>query len=236
MDKENQLNIVLFVDNDKNVLDAIESELINEKFTRLYSQNGKEALQFFKSNQISTIVANLMMENLNGKLLLDMVKKEYPVTTRIMMVVKKDVPTIYPHILSGDIHRYLVKPIELNNTFLPTLHHAIELFNLKTHDNELQKIIKDMQKRMRTQKDKIMYLKEIEEHADQKTIRVLRDLNKKINPFIQEILDSSEKINEIRLRAVKEFTVDLKIKLSYIQEQLRNVEDLLINLDLDKKD
>lgn len=84
---------ILFVDDDPLLLNALQRMLrpLQKKgWGFAYADSGAQALAMLEEAQIDTIVTDMCMPQMNGLQLLDLIKKYYPDTVRVMMTGKSD--------------------------------------------------------------------------------------------------------------------------------------------------
>ena len=76
---------VLFVDDEVNILNAIKREMIDENFKMFFANSAKEALKIIDENQISVIVTDMRMPEMNGLELLKIVEEKSPMTVKMVL-------------------------------------------------------------------------------------------------------------------------------------------------------
>ena len=103
---------VLFVDDEKNVLNSLEYNLVREPYKKLFAQNGDEALSVLSRESVQVVVSDMRMPGMDGLALLTKVKELHPETVRIILSAFTDVPQIIASINRGEIFRYVTKPID----------------------------------------------------------------------------------------------------------------------------
>ncbi len=165
-----ELNI-LFVDDEENILNALRRELFDQPYNMFFAKNGNEALEILKNNEIAVIITDLNMPELNGLELLYSVKQNYPDTVRIILSAFTDINIVFEAIRTGETHRFISKPWDLEEELIPTINQSIELYKtfkdnqklfqqLKSREEELNRIKKDYQIALRKIKE---LEKEVEE-------------------------------------------------------------------------
>ncbi len=101
---------ILLVDDEVNVLDAIQRQLRN-RFDIKTAQSGDEALEILRtSGPFSIIVSDMRMPGMDGVQLLSRVKDMYPDMVRIMLTGNADQETAAEAVNAGQIFRFLNKP------------------------------------------------------------------------------------------------------------------------------
>lgn len=129
---------VLFVDDDKGFINSLKRALINEKFTRLFAQSGMEALEILQNDKVNVMIADMKMPQMDGLSLLRKVKIEYPGVVRMILTAYTNPDEILESINSGEVFRYIVKPLKSTSDFKSYIYDAMDYFNLKTLEKKLR--------------------------------------------------------------------------------------------------
>jgi YesN/AraC family two-component response regulator len=158
-------NSVLFVDDEFNILSALKRALFDVKYTCFFASSGKEALDIMKKNDISVLVTDMRMPEMDGLTLIKAVKKTYPDVVRIVLSGYTQLPQILATINQGDIFRFITKPWEVEDDLKDTLIEAIEYYNFKKEIN----LRKEVQEKRNTTYVKIM------KSTDQKLSDITKD-------------------------------------------------------------
>lgn len=101
---------VLFVDDEKNILNLLSLLLNNENYKVLTANSGQEALSLLETNQVQLIIADQKMPNMTGIDFFQKVKEKYPETVRIILSAFIQLNEILDSINKGEIYRYIIKP------------------------------------------------------------------------------------------------------------------------------
>lgn len=117
---------VLFVDDQKEILELLRVKLKNKTYRALFAQSSDEALEIMKSEEISVIVTDLLMPGKNGIALLEQLKVEYPLVVRIVLSGLSQVTSILSAINNGDIFRYITKPWKIDEQADSIIESALE--------------------------------------------------------------------------------------------------------------
>ncbi len=127
---------VLFVDDEPNVLKAIERQLRKE-FSVFSSLSGQQALELMKkSRPFAVIVSDMRMPEMNGVQLLARVKEIAPETVRMMLTGNADQETAIQAVNEGNIFRFLNKPCP-PHILKSAVYAAVEQYRLVTAEKEL---------------------------------------------------------------------------------------------------
>ena len=101
--------ILLLVDDEPAILEAIESSLIDEHYTIYKASCAAEALCVLEKHPITVMITDQNMPGMSGIDLCAVAHQRWPTTYRILLSsVSEDTPL--PLSVQGDIHQYLAKP------------------------------------------------------------------------------------------------------------------------------
>ena len=101
---------ILIVDDEENVLRALERTLIDEDYKIETAGSADEALEKLKMFPADIVLSDNMMPGMNGLEFLQQVKVIYPKTIRILITGRSDVQMTIEAINEGEIFRFLLKP------------------------------------------------------------------------------------------------------------------------------
>lgn len=127
---------ILFVDHHEEILTCLELQLQDEPFWKTFVNNAKEALQIISTQDIHVIVCDLMVNDIDGLTLLQLIKKQYPRIIRLAFSDEKNLVKIIQSINNTDIFRYIAKPLE-KKALIKTLHDAATQFFLNRDKAQL---------------------------------------------------------------------------------------------------
>jgi response regulator RpfG family c-di-GMP phosphodiesterase len=127
---------ILFVDDDPNVLAALERQL--RKYftvhTALGAEHGLRAAA--EGEPFAVIVSDLRMPGMDGIQFLSRVRQSVPDSVRMMLTGYADLPTAISAVNEGNIFRFLTKPCE-QQTLLKALADGVRQYQLITAEREL---------------------------------------------------------------------------------------------------
>jgi sigma-B regulation protein RsbU (phosphoserine phosphatase) len=129
---------ILFVDDEPDILSSLSRFLRREPFKKLFVENGFQALELLETNDISIIVSDLRMPEMNGLELINKVKEHHPGILRLILSGSQDIDQIIESINTGEVFRFIPKPVE-PNAFKKILNDAIDFHCLITEHEELFK-------------------------------------------------------------------------------------------------
>lgn len=101
---------VLFVDDDKNILNSLRRLLRKEPYDLLTAESGSEGLQCLAERPVQVVLSDERMPGMSGIEFLRRVKDEYPETVRVVLSGYADVAVVVESINKGSVYRFLAKP------------------------------------------------------------------------------------------------------------------------------
>ncbi len=131
-----QNRTVLFVDDDRITLKALERTMQDEPYRSLFALSGSQALDIMATETVDVVVTDLMMPEMDGMMLLDWVQAEYPEAIRVVLSSLSDTTSILEAINNGSVYRYVVKPWNREELKI-TVRQALELFEIQQEKKEL---------------------------------------------------------------------------------------------------
>jgi len=103
---------VLFVDDEPAVLLGLNRSLHNATFRRHFAGSAFQALELIDSGDIDIVVADEQMPGMSGSDFLAIVRNRQPRIIRIILTGHASLERVIAAINTGQIHRFLTKPIE----------------------------------------------------------------------------------------------------------------------------
>jgi len=122
---EPTVRTVLIVDDEENILSALQRALRRENFTLLTAGEPAEALGILQQTHVDVVVSDHLMPNMSGLEFLKEVRAVYPNVVRIMLTGHAEMSTAMEAINEGEIFRFLTKPWE-DTELKVALHLAFE--------------------------------------------------------------------------------------------------------------
>ena len=127
---------ILFVDDESFILSSINRFLRKETYNKLFAKNGLEALELIRQNNVSIVVSDLRMPEMNGLELISAVKKQNPDILRLILSGFQDIDPIIESINTGEVFRFIPKPVD-PPAFKEILNDAIDYYCLRTEREKL---------------------------------------------------------------------------------------------------
>ena len=127
---------ILFVDHHETILSQVELLLQEERFQKTFVNNARDALKILSSQDVHVIVCDLMIDNMDGLALLQLIRKQFPHIIRLAFCEEKNLIKIIHCINNTDIFRYIEKPIN-RESLIKTLNDAVAQFFLNRDKSHL---------------------------------------------------------------------------------------------------
>lgn len=133
------MNSVLFVDDERLVLDGLENMLFDymDDWEMEFVESGAEALEFLEDNPVDVIVTDMRMPGMDGSELLAKVKERHPRIVRVVLSGHAELDAAMRAISLA--HRYLSKPCS-PDTLISVLQRVVDLNRLISNDALLETI------------------------------------------------------------------------------------------------
>ncbi|MBC2397158.1 response regulator RpfG family c-di-GMP phosphodiesterase [Clostridium tetanomorphum] len=129
---------ILFVDDEQKILSSIQRGIIGEKFKGFFANSGKQALEIMEENEISVIVTDMRMPEMDGLQLLKIVKEKYPDTIRMVLSGYAQLTQVIATINKVGVFKFILKPWNLEDDFIPNIREAMEYYILKKESEKLK--------------------------------------------------------------------------------------------------
>ena len=131
MEKDYSNQNILFVDDEKPVLDAIKRGLHKESYNQFFTNDPFEAIEIIKNKDISLIVSDMKMPGMDGLKLLKEVNKINKDIIKIILSGYANSTQIIATINSLNIYKFLLKPWDLKTDLKPAIENGLDQFELK---------------------------------------------------------------------------------------------------------
>ena len=205
-------NIVLFVDDEINILNSIRRATIDEKFISLFANNAQEALEMMRENDVSILVTDMQMPEMDGLALLKEAKLKYPDTIRIVVSGYIEISNVLTTVNQGDIFKFIAKPWNKDDDLLPVLWQAIEYYNLRRDKKRLElslhernaaykKMLRTMEKQFSDKKGDLESIKNV-------MFTVINYLESEIASVDNKINDANSPNLLLQVQVIKEIAED----------------------------
>lgn len=101
---------VLFVDDEVPILNTLKRVFYKANFESIFIESGEEALKVLDNTEISVIVTDFRMPDLDGLSLLKIVKEKHPDVIRVILTAYPDLAMLLDAVNEVGIFRIILKP------------------------------------------------------------------------------------------------------------------------------
>ncbi|MCY6354923.1 response regulator [Clostridium sp. ZS2-4] len=194
---------VLFVDDEVHILNSINRSVIDEDYSSFFAVSGEKALEIIQDKEISVLVTDMKMPNMNGLELLKKVKEISPNTIRMVLSGYTQLPQVLATVNSVGIFKFITKPWKDDEEFLPSIREAIDYYTFK---KESSKFKKELQNKNLMYKNMLNYNNDILKNINI-DMNNLKKINKLILSFEKNLFDKI-KSNQVDINLV-DYYIDL---------------------------
>ena len=138
---------VLFVDDEVNILRAVQRLLRNEPCRVLTASRGAEALELLASDAAQVVVSDQRMPEMNGVELLLAIRDRHPDAVRMMLTGYTEMNVAVEAINHGEIYRLITKPWN-DEELKATLRQAFDHYDLKSEIRRLNQVTREQNLRL----------------------------------------------------------------------------------------
>ena len=128
---------ILLVDDEPNVLKALQRVFRQENYTVVMVSGGQEALELLRREHFHLMISDYMMPGMTGAELLKQVKEIKPETIRIMLTGHADTGAVMGAINEGAVYKFILKPWN-DDDLRVTVALALEQYDLIQKNKVLQ--------------------------------------------------------------------------------------------------
>ena len=133
---------ILCVDDERNVLRALERIFLDEDYEILTASSGEEGLEMLSgAGEVQVVVSDFRMPGMNGVEFLKEVFKSHPETIRIVLSGYADTAAVVSAINEGKIYKFIPKPWN-DDELKMTVAKALETFSIQRRNDQLAEELK----------------------------------------------------------------------------------------------
>ncbi|MCZ6676984.1 MAG: ATP-binding protein, partial [Candidatus Poribacteria bacterium] len=103
-------HVVLCVDDDRSILNALRRLLRREDYQLLVANSGAEGLEILSQQPVHVVISDMKMPQMTGAEFLEQVKQRHIQTVRLALSGYADADIILNAVNQGQIYQYLIKP------------------------------------------------------------------------------------------------------------------------------
>lgn len=236
---------VLYVDDEVNNLTSFKA-CFRKFYTIFTTTSTEEALAILNKNKIHCVIADQRMPGMTGVEFLESVVKAHPETVRMLLTGYSDVESVIDAINKGQIYKYIVKPWD-EQYLKMTIDNAYDIYitkylldektkNLEKAQQELNRFAYSASHDLREPLSSILGIVNLakleERYKDDKYIRMIETMVKKLDRFTKNIIDHYKSSNsEQQIKSI-----DFKVIIDDIIENIKlfrdtTVVDFIVNVN-----
>lgn len=133
------METVLFVDDERNILNAFMRVFRMEGYNILTAGSGPEGLELVKGNRVALVVSDHRMPGMEGVEFLSKVKEVSPDTVRFMLTGYADLKAVMGAINKGEVYRYITKPWN-DDELKAAVRDAVNLYRIVEENRTLHEL------------------------------------------------------------------------------------------------
>lgn len=126
--------VLLLVDDEENLLQAMRRLFRNDGYRILTASSGSQALELLQENVVGVVISDQRMPEMSGVEFFSQVKKLYPETIRIILSGYTELESVTDAVNRGAVYRFLTKPWD-DDCLRKNIDEAFNSYEL-IHDNK----------------------------------------------------------------------------------------------------
>lgn len=205
---------VLFVDDEENILKALQRLTMDEEFDTEIANSGDAGLQKLTTlSNVALIVSDQRMPGMNGAEFLHQSQQLAPEAIRMLLTGYSDISAAADAINKGGASRYLNKPWN-DDDLLQTLKAAIETWKLANDNKRLQAIVQAQNEEM----------KQWNENLKNRVLQQTTAIRKKADDLNEALIQLKQNYSGI----INAFSGLVELRGQKAQQHARNVMELAV--------
>lgn len=212
MSDETVRPIVLFVDDEENILKALQRLTMDEPFETEIAGSGEAGLQKLAAlGNVALIVSDQRMPGMNGAEFLQQSQQLAPDAIRMLLTGYSDISAAADAINKGGASRYLNKPWN-DDDLLQTLRGAVATWQLAQENRRLQAVVQAQNEE----------LKQWNENLKNRVLQQTTAIRKKADDLNEALIQLKQNYNGM----ISAFSSLVEMRGQRIQQHARNVAEL----------
>jgi response regulator RpfG family c-di-GMP phosphodiesterase len=130
---------ILLVDDEINILKALNRLLRTDGYRLLIAESGAEALNLMAHESVDLVISDMRMPEMDGAVFLATVRQKWPDTVRILLTGHADMAQTVSAINHGEIYRFIAKPWN-DQELLIIVRQALEQLHLRRENQRLLRL------------------------------------------------------------------------------------------------
>lgn len=215
MSTEQLTPVVLFVDDESNILKALQRLTMDEEFETEIASSGDEGLQVLASlENVALIVSDQRMPGMNGAEFLQQSQQLAPDAIRMLLTGYSDIAAAADAINKGGASRYLNKPWN-DDDLLQIVRTAVETWQLSQENRRLQAIVQAQNEE----------LKEWNSNLKERVLQQTTAIRKKADDLNEAVIQLKQNFNGV----ITAFSNLMELRGQHTQQHARNVAELAMH-------
>lgn len=202
---------ILCVDDEPNILSALQRLLRAEAVLVRTATSGADALALMETETMDLVISDMRMPGMDGTQLLEQVRRRWPDTMRLLLSGYADVHSLMEVINRGEIYRYITKPWD-DHDMVTTVRQALERKALELDRRRLEALTRSQNRRLTAFNADL----EAQVHARTAELQCANDALTAANARLKASL----------LTSIKVFTTLLEMRGGHLPGRARRVADL----------
>lgn len=235
------INKVLFVDDEKNVLNSYRRLIRGQKFHGKFCYKPEDALKLIENERFSVIVTDMRMTGIDGAELLrrSLVFDTKPI--KIVVTGFEDIDAAQRAINKGNVYRYINKPFD-GQDLLKILNEAIDYYNEKLKQQErllvlgqfVSKVVHDLKNPLSGIRGSAEVLLDFFEYSNtaEEFCRLIIDQTDEMTAMAQELLDYASRPGDVRYSQITHIELG-ELMHNWIRIWQTSLEDNKVILTID---
>lgn len=146
---------ILCVDDEKNVLRALQRVFLDDDYEFFTAVSGPEGLDILdREPGIRVVISDYRMPEMNGVDFLREVHIRYPETVRIVLSGYADTAAVVDAINEGQIYKFIPKPWN-DDELRVTINNALEMYSLHARNRQLMEELRNSNEELRIMNDNL---------------------------------------------------------------------------------
>lgn len=189
---------ILFVDDEKNVLQALRRLFMDDDYEVNLANSGEEALEILKHNpDIGLIISDQRMPGLTGVDFLEKAKEILPDAIRILLTGYADLTAVVDAINRGGAYRYITKPWK-DDELVQVIEEAAGRYSLLKENKRLQKIVEKQNDELTKWNSQLEYFVQEQTLEIQNKNKELESLNRNLKDNFKNSIAAFSGLIELR--------------------------------------
>lgn len=194
---------VLFVDDEENILKALRRLFIDESFETLTAASGEAALELLaRRDDCAVVVSDQRMPGLSGVELLSRVRRQHPLTVRILLTGYADIEAAMDSINRGGVYRYITKPWQ-DEELRQTVRTAFEHHRLVKENVRLNALVKRQNIELKRWNSELEILVQEQTEELQHSYDELKNFNSRLRANFKSVITTMAGLIEIRNKRMR---------------------------------